>query len=46
MLAWILSLINTLDMCEQPNDQDYADGLKKRQMVMEFDMTTWRVSYL
>ncbi|KAF8345941.1 Nse4 C-terminal-domain-containing protein [Amanita rubescens] len=29
-------------MCEQPNDQDYADGLKKRQMVMEFDMTTWR----
>ena len=31
-------------MCEQPNDQDYASGLKKRQMVMEFDMTTWRVS--
>ena len=33
-------------MCEQPNDQDYAAGLKKRQMVMEFDMTTWKVRYL
>ncbi|KAK2463185.1 hypothetical protein APHAL10511_004840 [Amanita phalloides] len=29
-------------MCEQPSDQDYAAGLKKRQMVMEFDMATWR----
>lgn len=33
-------------MCEQPNDQDYAAGLKKRQMVMEFDMTAWKVCYL
>ncbi|PFH50906.1 hypothetical protein AMATHDRAFT_143981 [Amanita thiersii Skay4041] len=29
-------------MCEQPSDQDYASGLKKQQMVMEFDMDTWR----
>ena len=30
-------------MCEQPSDQDYAAGLKKQQMVMEFDMATWKV---
>ncbi|KAM6502462.1 Nse4 C-terminal domain containing protein [Amanita muscaria] len=29
-------------MCEQPSDQDYAAGLKKQQMVMEFDMATWK----
>ncbi|KAF8622646.1 hypothetical protein AX15_006758 [Amanita polypyramis BW_CC] len=29
-------------ICEQPNDQDYAAGLKKQQMVMQLDMATWR----
>ncbi|TFK44821.1 Nse4 C-terminal-domain-containing protein [Crucibulum laeve] len=29
-------------ICEQPSDQDYAGGLKKQQMVLEFDMDTWR----
>ncbi|CCL98449.1 uncharacterized protein FIBRA_00447 [Fibroporia radiculosa] len=29
-------------ICAQPSEDDYADGLKKRQMVMEFDMATWR----
>ncbi|KAF9012435.1 Nse4 C-terminal-domain-containing protein [Cyathus striatus] len=28
--------------CEQPSDKDYADGLKKQQMVLEFDMATWK----
>ncbi|KDR75773.1 hypothetical protein GALMADRAFT_68194 [Galerina marginata CBS 339.88] len=29
--------------CEQPKDEDYENGLKKRQMVLEFDMATWKV---
>ncbi|TFK26481.1 hypothetical protein FA15DRAFT_667363 [Coprinopsis marcescibilis] len=28
--------------CEAPTDADYADKVKKRQMVMELDMDTWR----
>ncbi|EPS93751.1 hypothetical protein FOMPIDRAFT_152928 [Fomitopsis schrenkii] len=27
---------------EQPTEDDYAQGLRKQQMVMEFDMATWR----
>ncbi|TFY60774.1 hypothetical protein EVJ58_g4935 [Rhodofomes roseus] len=27
---------------EQPSEEDYAAGLRKQQMVMEFDMATWR----
>jgi hypothetical protein len=31
-------------LCEAPSEEDYADGtLKKRQLVMELDMATWRV---
>lgn len=30
-------------MCEQPSDLDYEGGLKKRQMVLEFDMAIWKV---
>jgi len=30
--------------CEQPSDQDYEEGLKKHQMVLEFDMATWKVT--
>ena len=30
-------------MSEQPTEEDYAKGLRKQQMVMEFDMATWRV---
>ncbi|RDB25208.1 Non-structural maintenance of chromosome element 4 [Hypsizygus marmoreus] len=29
-------------LCEQPSDQDYAGGLKKRQKVFEFDMAIWK----
>ncbi|KIM92038.1 hypothetical protein PILCRDRAFT_810051 [Piloderma croceum F 1598] len=30
-------------LCEAPSEEDYADGtLKKRQLVMELDMATWR----
>jgi len=29
-------------ICDQPSEEDYAQGLKKRQIVMEFDMATWR----
>jgi len=28
--------------CDQPNEKDYEEGLKKRQMVLEFDMATWK----
>ena len=28
---------------EQPTEDEYAQGLRKQQMVMEFDMATWRV---
>ena len=31
------------DVTEQPTEEDYAQGLRKQQMVMEFDMATWRV---
>ena len=31
-------------LCERPSEDDYADGtLKKRQVVMELDVATWRV---
>lgn len=30
-------------LCEQPTPEDYEDGLLKHQLVMEFDMDTWRV---
>ncbi|KAF8200954.1 Nse4 C-terminal-domain-containing protein [Pholiota molesta] len=29
-------------LCDQPTDVDYDGGLKKRQMVLEFDMATWK----
>ncbi|KIP04186.1 hypothetical protein PHLGIDRAFT_109922 [Phlebiopsis gigantea 11061_1 CR5-6] len=29
-------------MCEPPTAEDYGEGLKKHQMVMELDMATWR----
>ncbi|RPD58216.1 hypothetical protein L227DRAFT_587218 [Lentinus tigrinus ALCF2SS1-6] len=32
----------TIMLCEQPTQEDYADGLVKHQMVMEFDMHTWK----
>ncbi|OCH84802.1 hypothetical protein OBBRIDRAFT_798769 [Obba rivulosa] len=28
--------------CEAPDVKDYENGLKKSQLVMEFDMATWR----
>lgn len=31
------------DICDPPTDANYADGLKKRQVVLEFDMSTWEV---
>ncbi|KAJ7497416.1 Nse4 C-terminal-domain-containing protein [Mycena latifolia] len=29
-------------ICQQPADEDYVSGLKKRQMVFEFDQATWQ----
>ncbi|KAH9895829.1 Nse4 C-terminal-domain-containing protein [Cubamyces lactineus] len=29
-------------LCEQPTQEDYDDGLLKHQLVMEFDMATWK----
>ncbi|OBZ72806.1 Non-structural maintenance of chromosome element 4 [Grifola frondosa] len=29
-------------ICEPPSAEDYDGGLKKRQVVMEFDMATWQ----
>jgi hypothetical protein len=34
------------DGCEEPTDVDYEGGLKKRQIVLEFDMATWKVLLL
>jgi non-structural maintenance of chromosomes element 4 len=31
--------------CEQPSDEDYAQGLRKRQIVFELDMETWEVCF-
>ena len=28
--------------CEQPSADDYAQGLTKQQLIMEFDMATWK----
>ncbi|KAJ3534926.1 hypothetical protein NMY22_g6711 [Coprinellus aureogranulatus] len=28
--------------CDAPSDQDYQDGLRKNQIVFEFDMATWK----
>ncbi|KAJ7446183.1 Nse4 C-terminal-domain-containing protein [Mycena galericulata] len=28
-------------ICQQPDDNDYSSGLKKRQIVLEFDQATW-----
>lgn len=32
-----------VEVVEQPTPQDYADGLTKKQLVLELDMPTWRV---
>ncbi|KAF8210397.1 Nse4 C-terminal-domain-containing protein [Mycena galopus ATCC 62051] len=29
-------------ICQQPDDADYIAGLKKRQIVLEFDKATWQ----
>ncbi len=35
----------SLDPCEPPTDEDrMGGGLRKRQLVTQFDMATWRVS--
>ncbi|KAH7924626.1 hypothetical protein BV22DRAFT_1163927 [Leucogyrophana mollusca] len=31
-----------LGACEAPNLEDYSAGLQKQQMMIEFDMATWR----
>lgn len=30
-------------LCEQPTQEDYTQGLVKHQLVLEFDMDTWKV---
>ena len=30
-------------ICEQPQMSDYQEGLKKQQLVFEFDVKTWEV---
>jgi len=34
-----------LVICEQPQVNDYAEGLKKQQLVFEFDVKTWEVGH-
>ncbi|GJE94067.1 Non-structural maintenance of chromosome element 4 [Phanerochaete sordida] len=34
----------TIFICEPPTADDYSEGLKKHQLVMELDMATWRRS--
>jgi hypothetical protein len=31
------------DSCEEPEETEFGEGLKKRQMVFEFDMEAWKV---
>lgn len=38
-----IGLTNFLDTCVPPNDEDYANGLRKQQLVIEFDEEIWRV---
>jgi hypothetical protein len=33
-----------LVICEQPQLSDYQEGLRKQQLVFEFDIQTWEVS--
>lgn len=47
----ILSIVSAIHLrfavlCEAPSAQDRADGVMCHQIVMEFDMATWRVSHL
>lgn len=37
--------MHLLDICEQPDGDDYISGLKKRQIVLEFDKATWQVGH-
>jgi hypothetical protein len=32
-------------ICEQPQLSDYQEGLKKQQLVFEFDVKTWEVGH-
>jgi hypothetical protein len=32
-------------ICEQPQLSDYQEGLKKQQLVFEFDIKTWEVGH-
>ena len=32
-------------ICEQPQISDYQEGLKKQQLVFEFDVKTWEVGH-
>ncbi len=37
-------LLSNPVICEQPQLSDYQEGLKKQQLVFEFDIPTWEVS--
>ena len=37
-------LIRCAVICEQPQLSDYQEGLRKQQLVFEFDIPTWEVS--
>ena len=32
-------------ICEQPQMTDYQEGLRKQQLVFEFDVKTWEVGH-
>jgi hypothetical protein len=36
---------SSLVICEQPQLSDYQEGLKKQQLVFEFDVKTWEVGH-
>ena len=46
--ARLIGIFNSLlppVICEQPQFSDYQDGLKKQQLVFEFDVKTWEVGH-
>ena len=46
ILHWTLNahLVYFVAICEPPTQEDYQNGLTKKQLVMELDYRTWKVS--
>jgi hypothetical protein len=48
-VSHFLSIVSTTnshyqDACEPPNEDDFREGARKQQIVLELDMDTWQVN--